>query len=290
LALRFGIRPFEFRDFIGMIKKGKIDISSVNYTDVVKDSLQDKFTHFEVTADLAYVLPGLLSEEVINQLTEFKNRNNYSCSVHLPLWSIELASPNERIKNASIKCLVDAIELTKKLDPICWVIHATGAMISEFVTIQLPDFAKSFVTSIFASTAQESLAQIIDFTNISPRKLAVENIEFPFREMEECIQALDLSICFDTGHLLAGYSGEWGGGVIEFYEMYRDRIVEFHLHDGMKPRIDHKPLGECELPVNELLKKLLDANFQGPIVFELNLDEVKKSMDYIHEIIPEALS
>lgn len=290
MALLFGIRPFEFQDFIGMIEKGKIDISRVNYTDVVKDSLQEMFTHFEVTADLAYVLPGLLSEDAITQLTEFKNRNNYTCSVHLPLWSIELASPNEHIKNASIKCLVDAIELTKKLDPICWVIHATGAVISEFVTIQLPDFAKSFMTSVFTSTAHKSLEQIIDSTNIPPRKLAVENVEFPFREMEECIETLDLSVCFDTGHLLAGYSGEWEGGVIEFFEMYHDRIVEFHLHDGMKPRIDHKPLGECELPVNELLKKLLDTNFQGPIVFELSLDEVKKSMDYIHEILPEAFS
>ncbi|MFX1517405.1 MAG: cobamide remodeling phosphodiesterase CbiR [Promethearchaeota archaeon] len=289
MVLLFGIRPFEFSDFIGMIEQGKIDISNVNYVQVVKDSLQDKFTHFEVTADLAYVLPGLLSEEVINQLTELKKQNKYSCSVHLPLWSIELASPNEHIKNASIECLVNAIELTKKLDPICWVVHATGALISEFGTIQLPDFAKSFITSVFASTAQKSLEQIIDLTDISPRKLAVENVEFPFREMDECITTLDLSVCFDTGHLLAGYSGEWGGGVIEFFEMYRDRIVEFHLHDGMKPRIDHKPLGEYDLPVNELLGKLLDTNFHGPIVFELNLDELKKSMDYIQEIVPEAL-
>jgi sugar phosphate isomerase/epimerase len=289
LNLCFGVRPFEFQDFIGMIENGKIDISSVNYTDVVQDSLQNKFRHFEVTGDLTYVLPGLLTSDTINQLKEFKNRNKYTCSVHLPLWGIELASPNEYIKNASIKCLVNAIEQTKILDPICWVIHATGALISEFKSIQLPNFAKSFMTRIFASTAQESLEQIIDQTNVSSRKLAVENIDFPFREMEECIEALDLSICFDTGHLLAGYSGEWEGGVIEFFQTYHKRIVEFHLHDGTKPGIDHRPLGEYDLPVQELLAKLLEVNFTGPIVFELNLDEVEKSLKFIKEKIPEAL-
>ncbi|MFX0124681.1 MAG: cobamide remodeling phosphodiesterase CbiR [Candidatus Hodarchaeota archaeon] len=289
MALLFGVRPFEFQDFVGMIETGKLNISSVNYVDVVKASLQDKFRHFEVTGDLAYVLPGLLSSDVINQLTEVKIQNNYSCSVHLPLWSIELASTNNYIKNASIKCLVDAIELTRKLDPICWVIHGTGALISEFTNINLPSFAKSFMTRMFASTAQESLEQIIDQANISPRKLAVENVEFPFREMEECIETLDLSVCFDTGHLLAGYSGEWDGGIIEFFETYHDRIIELHLHDGTKPRIDHKPLGECDLPVQVLLEKLLEVNFTGPIVFELNLDEVEDSMIYIGKNIPEAL-
>ncbi len=289
MTLRFGVRPFEFPDFIGMIEKEKLDISSVNYTDVVKDSLQGNFNHFEITGDLAYVLPGLLSKDVINQLIEFKTSNNFSCSVHLPLWAIELASPNDHIKNASIKCLVDAIELTRKLDPICWIIHATGALISEFTRINLPNFAKSFMTRMFASTAQESLEQIIDQTNVPPRKLAVENVEFPFREMEGCLEALDLSICFDTGHLLAGYSGEWKGGVMDFFESYQDRIIELHLHDGTKPRIDHKPLGEYDLPVSELLKLLLEVNFSGPIVFELDLDEVEKSMTYIKNNIPEVL-
>ena len=289
MGLCFGIRPFEFQDFIGMIETGKLDISSLNYTEVVRNSLQNKFQHFEVTGDLAYVLPGLLSNDEINHLAEFKNRNKYTCSVHLPLWAIELASPNEYIKNASIECIVEAIEQTKILDPLCWVIHATGALISEFTRIQLPSFAKIFMTRRFASTAQESLEQIIDKTNISPRKLAVENVEFPFREMDECIEALDLSVCFDTGHLLAGYSGEWNGGVLDFFETYHDRIIEFHLHDGKKPRIDHKPLGEGDLPVRKLFEKLLEVDFTGPIVFEVDLYEVEKSMAFIKENIPEVL-
>lgn len=104
MGLCFGVRPFEFQDFIGMIQKGQLDITSVNYTDVVKNSLQGNFHHFEITADLAYVLPRLLNKDVIDQLNEFRISNNYTCSVHLPLWSIEIASPNVHIRKASIEC------------------------------------------------------------------------------------------------------------------------------------------------------------------------------------------
>ncbi len=289
MTLNFGIRPFELEDFFRMIEQGKLDITKCNYIDVLLASLQDNFRHFEVTADLTYVLPGLLTIEVIQQITEIRMKNNYSCSVHLPLWGIELASPNSYIREASINCLVEAIKLTKQLDPLCWVIHATGSLISEFTRIEIPSFAKMFMNNMFASTAQKSLEQIIDRTKISPRKLAVENVEFPFKAMEECLESLDLSICFDTGHLLAGYSGNGEQGVVDFYDTYHDRIIELHLHDGKNPGIDHKPLGHYDLPVKELLSKLIERNFSGPIVFELSPEEVKESMIYIKKHVPQAL-
>ena len=290
MVLTFGIRPFELEDFFRIIEQGQLDITKCNYIDVLSASLQGQFRHFEVTADLVYVLPGLLTIEVIQQLKKIKAENNYSCSVHLPLWGIELTSPNDYIRNASIKCLVEAIKLTQELDPICWVIHATGALVSEFTRIDIPDFAKMFMNNRFASTAQESIKRIIDSTKISSRKLAVENVEFPFKAMEDCIESLDLSICFDTGHLLAGYSGVWEQGVVDFYDTYHDRIIELHLHDGANPKIDHKPLGQFDLPVKELLFKLLETKFSGPVVFELNPNEVKESMIYIKKHVPEALN
>ena len=156
MVLSFGIRPFELEDFFRMIGQDQLDITKCNYIDVLLASLQDPFRHFEVTADLAYVLPGLLTIEVIQQLKEIKTKNNYTCSVHLPLWSIELASPNVYTRKASLECIVEAIKLTKQLDPLCWVIHATGSLISEFTRIEIPSFAKMFMNNMFASTAQKS--------------------------------------------------------------------------------------------------------------------------------------
>ncbi len=169
------------------------------------------------------------------------------------------------------------------------MIHATGAFVSEFTQINLPELGKVFLNQQLANLAKESLEEILIQTEIAPRKLAVENVEFPFDQMEECIEELDLSICFDTGHLMAGFSGYLDGGVLEFVEKYYNRIIELHLQDGRLPRIDHKPLGYFDLPVKELLNDLLERNFKGPIIFELNPEEVNESILYIKKNIPNAL-
>ncbi|MHA2330096.1 MAG: hypothetical protein ACXACR_16380, partial [Candidatus Hodarchaeales archaeon] len=172
MSLRYGIRPFEFEDFTKMIQHGKIDITNVDYIDVLQSSLPPGFKHYEISSDLAYVLPGFLTTEVIHRLSELNKRNSYTCSVHLPLWAIELASPNMYIKKASINCLVEAIELTKPLNPENWVIHATGNLIAEFAQMNLPGNIKEFMYMQFAQSAQDSLEEILQQTNISSRKLA----------------------------------------------------------------------------------------------------------------------
>lgn len=292
MPLNFGIRPFEFSDFILMIGQGTIDVTKVDYCDIVVSSFKQNgnlFRHFEVTCDLAYILPGFFNSEVMERLNKFRIKNNYTCSIHLPLWGIELASPNTYIRKGSIDCITNSIEITKILDPICWVIHATGSLVSEFTRMNLPDIGKQFMHYHFANTAEESLNHILETTGIDSRKLAVENVEFPFRNMEDCLETLNLSICFDTGHLLAGYSGKWDRGTIEFIDMYYDRIVELHLHDGMTPRIDHKALGNFNLAVKDLLNNLLEKNFKGPIVFEQTPKEIEESIAFIRNVIPKAI-
>ncbi|MFW9778095.1 MAG: cobamide remodeling phosphodiesterase CbiR [Candidatus Heimdallarchaeota archaeon] len=291
MTLLFGIRPFEFEDFLKMVVDGRLDLSQANYLDVLQTTLGNEFKHFEITADLAYVLPGLLTPDVVTGLRTYKDEHNYTCSVHLPLWSVELASPIPHIQQASIDCMIESIELTKPLNPTCWVIHATGGIVSEFTSFDLPDFAKELMNNTFADRASENLAQILEKTRIDSRKLAVENVEFPFRFMDNLIAELDLGICFDTGHLLAGFSGQWGdNGIIDFFETYKDRIAELHLHDGASsPRVDHKPLGSGDLPVRGLMTSLSDAEFTGPIVLELSTEDVTKSMDFLRKHTPDVI-
>jgi sugar phosphate isomerase/epimerase len=253
----------------------------------MQNSIDAGFKHIEITGDLPLVLPGILSPEEINQLVKIKKKNNLTFSVHLPLWAIEPAAFSKHIRDGSINTMVDCIELTKPLDPICWVLHPTGALTVEFLHMNLPDFAKGLIAGQFSSFAEESIVSLLEKTNISSEKLAVENIEFPFEEMVPIIEEHNLSICFDTGHLLAGYSGELE--VLDFINSYYDKIVELHLHDGASPGIDHKSLGTHDLPVRDLLLLLNEKNFTGPLVYELTFKEALESMEYIKKHVPEVL-
>jgi len=286
MGLVFGNRPFEFSDFFALFKDGEIDFSKLNFVEIVKKNIEAGFKHIEITGDLIYVLPGILSPEIIQYLVKIKEETGITFSIHLPLWAVEPAAFLPHIRKASIEAFVECIELTKPLDPLCWVIHPTGTLTVEFMNMNLPPFARDLMMQRFTEHAAEAIKQIIKKTGIPSRKIAVENIEYPFSLMHQVIEKLDLSICFDTGHLLAGYSGEIG--VIDFIETYYDRIVELHLHDGRNPKIDHKTLGEYDLPVRELLLKLIERNFKGPLIYELNFEEALKSMEYVKTHVPEA--
>jgi sugar phosphate isomerase/epimerase len=141
--------------------------------------------------------------------------------------------------------------------------------------------------------SMKSLEEIISKTEIDSRKLAIENIEFPFEFTRDIVDEYDTGICFDTGHALTKQSGD--ESVLDFYRQHRDRIVEVHLNDGIDTKTpgkyeDHLVIGKGELPVRDFLLELKKDGFKGPLIFELTTEEVMESLDEIKKVVPEVLS
>ena len=115
--------------------------------------------------------------------------------------------------------------------------------------------------------------------------------------MRDVIDDLDLSICFDTAHLLTRMSGT--ESIMDFYTTHRDRITEIHLQDATYTEYedaesydDHIPLGQGimgDTVLRDFLSELVKDKFKGPLIFELSLDEARESLDYIRKVIPEVL-
>ena len=106
----------------------------------------------------------------------------------------------------------------------------------------------------------------------------------------EIADLLDLSICLDTGHVLAGFSG-----AINFddaLDVCLPRLAEVHLHDSpdymrtgqLGYGKDHQPLGEGDLPTKRLINHLQKRNFNGPVIFELSVGDAQKSIAHLQEI------
>jgi len=249
----------------------------------------------EVTMDVEHVIPNALTPEVISQLVDLKDELGISYTAHLPLWSLELASFNEFVRQASVESIVSSIRLAEPLEPEAYVLHATGALAAEFSRLDMPVNMVMLICNLMSAIAARSLEDIITRSEINPRLLAVENVEFPFSLTRELVDEYDTSICFDTGHLLTRYSGD--EPVVEFYRRHRDRIVELHLHDGSYAERDgavihrdHIALGEGEMPVREFLMELVRDSFNGPVVFELTATQAKQSLNLIETQVPEAIS
>jgi sugar phosphate isomerase/epimerase len=74
------------------------------------------------------------------------------------------------------------------------------------------------------------------------------------------------------------------------------RLAEVHLHDSKKMPEgvrgygeDHKPLGHGDLDLGRFLDRLAAANFTGPLVFELTVEEALESLNVVKTVRPQLL-
>jgi sugar phosphate isomerase/epimerase len=138
--------------------------------------------------------------------------------------------------------------------------------------------------------------ELLERTGLSPRQLAIETIEFPFELTLELAQTLDLPICLDAGHVLAGFCGSVS--VDEALGQVLPRLAEVHLHDGYRrpspdgqPLIaDHLALGEGDLPLERVLDTLDRAGFAGPIILEMTIEQARQSLGAVRRLRPDLVA
>ncbi len=241
----------------------------------------------ELNTELELFLPGCYDEAAIGRLAELRQMRGLTYTVHLPLWSIEPATPEPRVREASVASLVEAVRRTEVLAPEVYILHTTGALAAEFHRLQLPEVARALVLGQFQSQARLSLATLLARSGVAPRRLALENVEFPLELTLALAREFDCSLCLDCGHLLAGYSGAHDFRTA--VEQMLPRLAEVHLHDGHRRDgvpADHLRLGLGNLPLEWLLDRLAEARFTGPLVLEQSLEDALASLARVRLLRP----
>lgn len=296
--MRFGIMAMQIEKLLpsGLSAEEAADhMGSFSHRSLVRSLVEVGFNTVELGGDLSLFLPQTYRPEAIAGLKEFKMERNLTYTLHLPLWSVEPSTPLEPVRRGSVQALAEIIHATQPLEPEVYVLHATGALAAEFYRMDLPELAKALILRQFQGKAIESLEWLLRETGTTPRMLAIETVEFPFDLTLEIAEALDLSLCLDTGHVLVGFSGPMS--VEQVLEASLPRLAEVHLHDGpwqgpeqaIAYGKDHRPLGEGDLDVAGLLDRLEVEGFSGPLIFELQVEEALASLEVIRSLRPGLL-
>lgn len=295
--MRFGIQAIQIATLIPPDlppENVMAHLAGFEHAGMVRPLVEAGFNPIEIGGDLALFLPQTLQPAAIEGLVHLKRDFAIDYTLHLPLWSVEPSTPLTPVRKGSVQALAEAIEATRPLEPEVYVLHATGALAAEFTQMHLPDVAKAIILRQFQSGAIESIRTLLRQTGLPSRKIAIETIEFPFDLTIEIAETLDLSVCLDTGHVLAGFSGSVD--LFNALERMLPRLAEIHLHDAPQSQgapgygTDHQPLGSGDLDTARLLDRLAEADYQGPIIFELRLDQALASMEHIRKIRPQYLT
>jgi len=292
--MRFGITPLSFPRALQTILSGQsIDFSRFSYPKIIREAVTAGFGHVELTLDSIHAMPGSLSSDRLREISEMRNSMGFTVSAHLPLWALEPAFSNERIRSASVMTCVEAIEATQEIEPEYYVFHATGALAAEFTRLPYPEYTVH-IAAAMGSFALKSLREIIEGSGLDSRKIAVESVEFPLEITRGLAGETDCSLLLDTGHVLAGYSGRVD--LAEALDMFLPRMVGVHAHDGLRRENqdgtivvkDHLPLGSGDMRVSEFFGSLLKAGFKGPVVFELPIEDALRSLEVLRSVVPDA--
>jgi sugar phosphate isomerase/epimerase len=293
--MRFGVMAMQLPLLVpsGSPEQAIAHIMQFDHAALVRKIHEKGFNLIELGGDLVLFMPHTFAPPAIERLARLKEEQNLAYTVHLPLWSVEPSTLLQPVREGSVRAIVDCIRATLPLEPEVYILHATGALAAEFIQMRLPPEAKGLIIRQFQQNAMQSLKSIISETGIASRKLAIETIEFPFDLTFEMAEALDLSICLDVGHVLAGFSGE--RELFDVLETVLPRLGEIHLHDApwyQKDGVlgygkDHQVLGAGDLDIGRLLDRLQSAGWNGPIIYELNLEEALVSMGVIRALRPD---
>jgi sugar phosphate isomerase/epimerase len=291
--MRFGIMAMQLESLVPQgvpIEQIMASIMSFDYAGLAKNLFDRGFNPIELGGDLGMFLPNVYSPESVERLAALKSKG-LSYTLHLPLWSVEPSTPLTPVRKGSVEAVVQTIKATHPIKPEVCVLHATGALAAEFYNMKISELARTLILRQFQNGARESIRAILAETGLPSRQLAIETIEFPLELTLELAEEFDLSICLDTGHVLAGFPGSFD--FFDVVEKLLPRLAEVHLHDckKMPPGVrgygeDHKPLGTGDLDLGRFLDRLAAANFSGPLVFELNVDEALQSLNVVKSIRP----
>ena len=297
--MRFGIMGLQLDSLIPPgLPPGAVmqHIMGFDHAAVVRYLHGHGFNPIELGGDLALFLPQSFAPPSIEALAALRAELGISYTVHLPLWSSEPSTPLEPVRRGSVQALLDAIRAVQPLDPEVYVLHATGSLAAEFYQMRQLGAGHDLILQQFQICAMESLRVLIAESGVPSRKLAIETVEFPFELTLDMAERLDLSMCFDTGHVLVGFSGPID--LFDALDQCLPRLAEVHLNDGpwQGPERnigygkDHQPLGRGDLDVGRFLDRLTAAEFTGPLIFELTLTESLGSLEVIRRLRPDALA
>ncbi len=294
--MRFGIMAMQLEALVPAgvpAEQILASIGSFDHAGLAKGLAEKGFNPIELGGDLGMFLPPAYSPEAVEKLAGLKP-GGLGFTLHLPLWSVEPSTPLAPVRRGSVEALVAAVRAVGPLEPEVCVLHATGALAAEFYNMKISELARGLILRQFQAGARASIRTILAETGLPPRRLAIETVEFPLDLTLELAEEFDTSVCLDTGHVLAGFPGWFDFFVV--VEKLLPRLAEVHLHDCRRMPLgvrgygeDHKPLGHGDLELGRFLDRLEEAKFQGPLIFELKVDEALESLGVVKSVRPQYL-
>lgn len=207
-------------------------------------------------------------------LREFLKSHPLSLQVHAPLSDINIASFSEKVREASITEVVDAVRMAAGLGAQMVTFHP--GHLSPVATLD-PERLRTLTQDAVKKIARAGREHGVPLALENMPKTKLTAFKGP-AELLECVEGTDVGLCLDVGHCNTT-------GNLDDYLAVADRVVNVHIHDNNGGSDEHLVLGAGTLPLDKIITALKPV-FRGRWVIESrDLAEGIRSRDVLGKLL-----
>jgi len=195
---------------------------------------------------------GLDREAITAALSEAQ----IDCLVHLPFVDLDLGTPRNKLREASIRELRACLDVAAGLGAQKAVLHASTHATE-------PEWSERTTKPRILASVRELEA----YASAHGIELCVENLPedaYSIHTIDEILAETDASLTIDTGH--ARVSGLSADETAEFLDSHRERVSHIHINDARQARDEHVPIGSGTTDFETILEPL--ADWEGTLSIE----------------------
>jgi len=190
------------------------------------------------------------------RFNEIKGCYKMKYSLHAAIGDINIASLNERIREASIREMVRTMDHANRMNIKTVTIHpGIYSMVLQDVKARSVQHAKRSLKRIDKRSKEYGVTVAVE----NMPSFAVMMGQTP-EELLDLIEGTELKICFDIGH------ANTMGKIDECIDSFGERIVNIHIHDNHGKHDEHKTIGDGNIDFISVLKKL--KKYKGNYIIE----------------------
>jgi sugar phosphate isomerase/epimerase len=195
--------------------------------------------------------PHELSKHV-DRIVEVKQSYNLRMVVHAPVFGVNIANPNRRLREKTIELLCESIRNAKLIGAEKYIVHPGSKTATSLFDPGLA-WRLNVESACELQLYSKDVGVKLTFENMPISRFEVHLLTST-NEMRRFLKEVDVDVTFDVGH--AGVVGEIDG----FISLFKSRIVHVHLHENQGRLDAHLPVGSGNIDWVKVLRSLRDVN------------------------------
>lgn len=227
---------------------------AVSYQQAIEDATDAGFDFVELYMDGATERHDVTPVEIV----ELCEAGDLDVLVHLPFVDLDLGTPRERIREASIDEHRACIRTAAEMGAEKAVLHASTHALP-------PEWSREEVLP----NVLESIRILDAYGDDRDIEVCIENLPgvLPtIHDFEAIFAETGAAMTLDTGH--ARVDGLDEETVASFLETHRSRVSHVHVNDSRAAADEHVPTGSGTQDFTVSLAPLVESDWQGTISIE----------------------